>query len=330
MPKNYEYVVKTHELCKSFTVKKKNLKAVDHVDLEVKPGEIFGFLGPNGAGKTTTLRMLVTLLQIDGGEAIVAGYDVKKQPGEVRKHIGYVSQLGGADDEATGLDDLVLQGRLYGMTKQAAKHRALDLSKALELDEFVNRKVKTYSGGQERRLNVATGIMHKPTILFLDEPTTGLDPQNRANLWDQIRMLRDEGTTIFLTTHYLDEADVLSDRLMIMDNGKIVAQGTPKELKASIAGDAIVIKPKDESTNLKKICDLITTQSFVRKATIEGESIRLYVEDGTKALPQVIMLLESKKIILESVLLTQPSLDDVFLMQTGRSLRDTAIAEGAK
>jgi ABC-2 type transport system ATP-binding protein len=234
-------VITTQNLQKSFTLKKQALKAVDGVDLEVKSGEIFGLLGPNGAGKTTTLRMLATLLPIDGGEAKVAGYDVRKKPGEVRKHVGYVSQLGGADDEATGLEDLLLQGRLYGMSLTQAKERAAELIRVLQLDEFAERKIKTYSGGQKRRLNVATGIMHKPDVLFLDEPTTGLDPQNRANLWEQLRQLREAGTTIFLTTHYLEEADALGDRLAILDNGKIVAEGTSHSLKSKIAGDGFVI-----------------------------------------------------------------------------------------
>lgn len=317
-----DYVLEAKKLSKSFTVKKKTVEAVRGVDMKVKKGQIFGFLGPNGAGKTTTLRMLATLLPIDDGEATVAGYDVKKQPGEVRKHIGYVSQLGGSDDQAIGFDDLVLQGRLYGMTKQQAAKRARELVKLLQLGDFVDRKVMTYSGGQKRRLDIAAGIMHKPDVLFLDEPTTGLDPQNRANLWDQIRDLRDSGTTIFLTTHYLEEADALSDELMIMDNGKIVAEGTPRQLKKQIAGDAIIVKPKKDGHLIEQIQKYLSGQSFIREARVEDETIRLYVEDGTKALQRVFDLLDSKKINLDTVSLSQPSLDDVFLKKTGRSLRD--------
>jgi ABC-2 type transport system ATP-binding protein len=323
-------VIRTKNLQKSFTVKKQAIKAVNGVDLEVNAGEIFGFLGPNGAGKTTTLRMLATLLPIDDGEAIVAGYDVRTKSAEVRKRVGYVSQLGGADEEATGLEDMVLRGRLYGMTLDQAKDRALELSKALQLEEFVKRKVKTYSGGQKRRLNVATGIMHKPVVLFLDEPTTGLDPQNRANLWEQIRKLREQGTTIFLTTHYLEEADALSNHLAIMDDGKIVAQGTPRELKAKIAGDAVVIKPSHDGHSIDKVSAFLADQPFVKEARIEGDTVRLYVENGSQALPKIITLLETKKVVVENVSLSQPSLDDVFLMQTGRSLRDTGLTEGAK
>jgi ABC-2 type transport system ATP-binding protein len=319
---NDDLVLKTVNLKKSFTTKKKIVEAVRGVDFVVKKGQIYGFLGPNGAGKTTTLRMLTTLLPIDEGEAMVAGYDVKRQPGEVRKHIGYVSQLGGADDQATGRDDLILQAQLYGVSLSASKKRAKELIDALQLSEYADRKVTTYSGGQRRRLDIAIGIMHRPDILFLDEPTTGLDPQNRANMWQQIRMLRDNGTTIFLTTHYLEEADILSDYLTIMDHGKIVAEGTPRELKRQISGDAVIIKPKQEGKTIEKIQKYVSNLSFVKDTRVEGESIHLYVEDGTQALPQIFSLLESKKIGLDTVSLAEPSLDDVFLKQTGRSLRD--------
>jgi len=319
-----DVIIETRELQKSFTVKKEEVKAVAGVNLEVGAGEIFGFLGPNGAGKTTTLRMLATLLPIDGGQATVAGFDVQKRPKEVRKRIGYVSQLGGADNEATGYEDLLLQGRLYGMSEKDARRRVDELAVTLQLDEFAHRKTKTYSGGQLRRLNVASGIVHRPDVLFLDEPTTGLDPQNRANLWVHLRELRDAGTTIFLTTHYLEEADVLSDRLAIMDNGKIVAEGTPRHLKAQIAGDAIVVRPRTDVLELDAVRSLLAEQSFVLDAHVEDDAVRLYVHDGAKALPQLFALLEGARVVVEAVSLSQPSLDDVFLLQTGRSLRDAA------
>ncbi len=183
--------------------------------------------GPNGAGKTTTLRMLTTLLPVDGGTATVAGLDVRWQPGQVRWHIGYVSQLGGADELATGRENLMLQGRLYGGKKADVARRVEELMERFDLSAFANRRVRTYSGGQRRRLDVALGVVHEPEVLFLDEPSTGLDPQNRANLWDHIRELRNRGTTVFLTTHYLDEADVLCDRVVIIDQGTVVAEGTP-------------------------------------------------------------------------------------------------------
>jgi ABC-2 type transport system ATP-binding protein len=314
-------------LCKSFTTGRTNVRAVDGIDLDVERGEIFGFLGPNGAGKTTSLRMLSTLLPIDGGDATVAGYDVKKDPAEVRRRIGYVSQLGGADDEATGLEDLILQGQLYGMSPAVARERASELTQLLELSGFAHRKVKTYSGGQKRRLDVALGIMHRPSVLFLDEPTIGLDPQNRSNLWDEVRSLRDAGTTIFLTTHYLEEADVLSDRVAIIDHGKIVAQGSPHDLKSKVSGDAIVIAPRVGVQVLQETSKFLGEQPFVREARIENEAIRLYVEHGKHALPQIFSLLEGRKVEVETVSLSEPSLDDVFLGETGRSLRDADAKE---
>lgn len=317
-----QLILHTKNLKKSFSVNKKTVEAVRGVSLDVNAGQIFGFLGPNGAGKTTTLRMLTTLLSIDDGEAKVAGYDVQHQPAEVRKHIGYVSQLGGADDDAKGIDDLILQGRLYGMSKNEAKRRTLELAKLLQLTDFIERKVSTYSGGQKRRLDIAAGIMHRPDILFLDEPTTGLDPQNRANLWDQIKVLQASGTTIFLTTHYLEEADALSDELVIMDHGRVVARGTPRELKKQVAGDAILLKPKIASTQLDKLHKILMQLTFVHDAKVEGSAIRLYVDDGTKGLPRVFDLLDRHHIDLDTVSLSLPSLDDVFLKMTGRSLRD--------
>lgn len=234
-------VVYTKNLKKYFPSRRGTVKAVDGVNLSVPAGQIFGFLGPNGAGKTTTLRILTTLIEADSGEATVAGLDVLKEPDNVRLHIGYVSQSGGSDRPATGMENLMLQGRLYGMTHKEAKERAIELVKLLDLTDFADRVVYTYSGGQRRRLDVALGIMHSPEVLFLDEPTTGLDPQNRSNLWTQIKKLKEIGTTIFLTTHYLEEADMLSDYLVIMDQGKIVAEGTPRELKRQIASDTVNI-----------------------------------------------------------------------------------------
>ena len=224
-------IIATDGLRKSFRSPKGTVDAVNGVSIEVDRGEIFGFLGPNGAGKTTTLRMLTTLLPIDAGVATVAGFDVARQPQEVRSRIGYVSQLGGADDLATGRENLILQGRLYGGDLASVKRRTEALMGILDLSEFADRRVKTYSGGQRRRLDIALGIIHQPEVLFLDEPSTGLDPQNRANLWDHVRDLRDRGATIFLTTHYLEEADALCDRLMIMDHGEIIVEGTPRDLK---------------------------------------------------------------------------------------------------
>jgi ABC-2 type transport system ATP-binding protein len=300
------------------------IRAVDNLDLEIEAGQIFGFLGPNGAGKTTTLRMLATLIPIDSGEAIVAGQDVRRQPSKVRQHIGYVGQFGGADSLATGREDLILQGRLNGMSVADVKKRCEELIDILDLREFANRKISTYSGGQRRRLEVALGIMHRPEVLFLDEPTTGLDPQNRANLWVQIRKLRDTGTTIFLTTHYLEEADALSDELAIMDHGKIVAQGTSRELKQQIAGDSVLFSFKNDGDILEKAIRLFRQQPYVREVTKEGEQVRLYVKEGAVSLPELLRLLDKEKIVVKTMALSEPTLDDVFLRKTGRSLRDTA------
>ncbi len=300
------------------------IRAVDELDLEIKAGQIFGFLGPNGAGKTTTLRMLATLIPIDSGEATVAGRDVRRHPAEVRRHIGYVGQFGGADPLATGREDLMLQGQLNGMSSTDVKKRTGELIEVLDLKDFADRKGSTYSGGQRRRLEVALGIMHRPEVLFLDEPTTGLDPQNRANLWVQIRKLRDTGTTIFLTTHYLEEADALSDELAIMDHGQIVAQGTSHELKQQIAGDSVLFSFKNDGANINKAMQLFKKQPYVRETTIEGEHVRLYVKDGAEALPDLLRLLDTENIGVKTMALSEPTLDDVFLRKTGRSLRDTA------
>jgi ABC-2 type transport system ATP-binding protein len=317
-------VITVKKLTKVFSGK---VRAVDGIDLEVAQGEIFGFLGPNGAGKTTTLRMLATLLPVDSGEAMVAGYNVRQQPAKVRQHVGYVGQLGGADQLATGREDLLLQGQLYGMIFAEANKRAGELVSSLDLSEFADRRVSTYSGGQKRRLHIALGLMHRPEVLFLDEPTTGLDPQNRANLWVQIRKLRESGTTIFLTTHYLEEADALSDRLAIIDHGKIVAEGTSRELKQQIAGDSIIFSFKDDEETITKAMKLLQQQPYVREATTETEQVRLYVQEGAAALPDLLRLLDKEGIAPKTIALSEPTLDDVFLRQTGRSLRDVGPAK---
>ncbi|MHB8858754.1 MAG: ATP-binding cassette domain-containing protein [Thermoleophilia bacterium] len=325
---NNDIVLRASQLKKTFGNAKKRVEAVKGVDFEIKAGEIFGFLGPNGAGKTTTLRMLATLLPIDSGEATVSGFDVRKQPHEVRCRVGYVSQAGGADGLSTGREDLMLQGRLYGMAAEAAAERAQELVAALDLQEFADRRVDTYSGGQRRRLDIALGIMHQPDVLFLDEPTTGLDPQNRANLWVQIRKLSDAGTTIFLTTHYLEEADTLSNRLAIMDHGLLVAEGTSRELKQQIAADSVVVSLKEDGAVIDEATALFHRQAYVREVTAEGDHLRLYVDDGVEALPQLLRLLDGEHIAIRNITLSEPTLDDVFLRHTGRSLRDAGPAEG--
>jgi ABC-2 type transport system ATP-binding protein len=298
------------------------------VSFELDRGEIFGFLGPNGAGKTTTLRMLTTLLPIDSGAATVAGFDVGRAPKEVRKRIGYVSQLGGADDLATGRENLQLQGRLYGADSATVATRVEDLLELLDLASFADRRVRTYSGGQRRRLDVALGIVHEPEVLFLDEPTTGLDPQNRANLWDHLRALRERGTTVFLTTHYLEEADALCDRVMIIDHGLIVAEGSPRDLKREVVGDSVVVRVADEARErARALLDGVASVSSV--SALEDGQLRCYVEDGAAALPELLRLLDGEGIALRAVSLSEPTLDDVFLAKTGRSLRDAGPAAEA-
>jgi ABC-2 type transport system ATP-binding protein len=318
-------VIGVRDLRKSFPVKGRRgqvVEAVRGVSFDVRRGEIFGFLGPNGAGKTTTLRMLTTLLPIGSGAATVAGFDVARQPKQVRERIGYVSQLGGADELATGRENLILQGRLYGAGLADVAPRADELARLLDLGDFAGRRVSTYSGGQRRRLDIALGIVHQPLVLFLDEPTTGLDPQSRANLWDHIRALGDSGTTIFLTTHYLEDADALCDRLMIMDHGQIVAEGTPRALKQQVAGDAIVISLRPGDQAAERAAAALGGEPYVRELTGSGGQVRLYVDDGGTALPQLIRLLDARDIGISSISMSEPTLDDVFLRQTGRSLRD--------
>jgi ABC-2 type transport system ATP-binding protein len=325
-------IIATADLRKSFHTRGGVVEAVRGVSIDVGRGETFGFLGPNGAGKTTTLRMLTTLLPIDSGTATVAGFDVAGKPRQVRSRIGYVSQLGGADELATGRENLILQGRLYGASRARVAPRAQALVELLDLAEFADRRVITYSGGQRRRLDIALGIVHEPPVLFLDEPSTGLDPQSRANLWDHIRALRDRGTTVFLTTHYLEEADALCDRLMIMDHGQIVAEGSPRALKQEVAGDAILISLRNGDASAESAASALAGQPYVRELAADDGQVRLYVDDGGTALPELIRLLDSRGIGVRSISMSEPTLDDVFLRKTGRSLRDAgdpAAADGS-
>jgi ABC-2 type transport system ATP-binding protein len=322
-------MIETKGLRKSFRGRGKTgtVEAVRGVDLVVEEGEIFGFLGPNGAGKTTFLRMLATLLTPDGGEATVAGVDLRKQPGEVRKRIGYVSQGGGVWDESTAREELELQARLYGLTKAEAKIRAGAAIDAFQLDSFADRRAKTYSGGQRRRVDIALGCVHQPTLVFLDEPTTGLDPQSRVHMWDEVTRLREMGMTVFITTHYLDEADALCDRIAIMDYGLIVAEGTPTELKREIAGDVVTL---GLNGSVPLAATVLDGEAYVRTIEpIEG-ALRLYVEAGASAIPQILRRLDDEGIPLASIELHRPSLDDVFLAKTGRSLRDEPSAPPAE
>jgi ABC-2 type transport system ATP-binding protein len=314
-------IIETTGLRRTFKGKGGEVEAVAGVDLRVDAGDIFGFLGPNGAGKTTTLRILATLLPPTAGTACVAGFDVARQPNEVRKRIGYVAQAGGSYHAATGREELIIQGRLFGMSKADAGKRAVEILTALDLDDAADRPCGTYSGGMRRRLNIGIGMVHRPAMLFLDEPTTGLDPQARARLWEEIRKLREGGTSVFLTTHYLEEADALCDRLAIIDHGRIVAEGSPAELKREIAGDVLTI---GVNGNGDRVVELLRAQPYVREAALEDGLVRLFVDKGEEAVPHVLRLLDGHGMAPSTMDLHRPSLDDVFLKKTGRSLRETA------
>ena len=313
-------------LARSFRTRKGTVEAVTGVDIDVAPGELVGFLGPNGAGKTTTLRMLTTLLAPTAGNATVAGHDLLTDQLGVRRKIGYVGQSGGAGLDCPVADELVLQGRLYGMSPADSRARAAQLLDQLDLAGTETRIVGTLSGGQRRRLDIAMGLMHLPTLLFMDEPSTGLDPQSRANLWGHIRGLHAEhGTTLFLTTHYLDEADALCDRILVIDKGRIVAEGTPDELKRRVSGDLVVVG----TTEPARAAELTTRIADSTEHATESQIVRFRVPDGASVLPTLLRELDAAGVAMTSVEVRRPSLDDVFLTMTGRSLRDAEQPEPA-
>ena len=326
-------MIEASGLRKTFKTKRRrkvtNVDAVRGVDFAVQRGEIFGFLGPNGAGKTTTLRMLATLIRPDGGEATIAGMDLRRDPAQVRKRIGFVAQGSGTYGESTARRDLVHQARMYGVPKSAAKGLAEQAVKAFQLGDFADRHNSTYSGGQRRRLDVALGVIHSPQVIFLDEPTAGLDPQSRARMWQEVRRLRDEGMTVFLTTHYLDEADALCDRISIIDAGLIVAEGTPSDLKREISGDVIIVDlaapdtaGAPEPSVMLEGSKILTEQPYVHSCETIEHTLRLYVDSAATAIPQVMRALSNKGIEPGAIESRRPSLDDVFLAKTGRTIAD--------
>jgi len=315
-------IIEARGLKRSFKVRGNSIDAVRGVDITVKAGEIVGFLGPNGAGKTTTLKMLTTLLAPTDGSAIVAGSDLRRDPVGVRRNIGYVSQAGSTASEAKAGEEIVSHARFYGIDAQTATERAKALLAALDLADVWDRKCGSLSGGQRRRLDIVMGLIHQPRIVFLDEPTTGLDPQSRANLWSHIRKLRDElGTTVFITTHYMDEADSLSDRLLVIDKGEIVAEGTPAELKKKVSGDTITLTLREEKDAVEA-AGVAGLLAGADEPAVEGHMVRLHVPDGAAALPVLLTELARAGIEAIGVEVNRPTLDDVFLTLTGRSLRD--------
>ena len=304
------------------------IQALNQLSFQVAPGTIYGLLGPNGAGKSTVIKILTTLAAPDSGRALVDGLDVVKQPYQVRRVIGCVAQAPAVDPDASGLDNLRLQGHLYGMPERELKQRAQYLLTSLDLTDAANRLVKTYSGGMKRKLDVAMGIIHRPRVLFLDEPTTGLDPESRAEMWHEIsRLAHEEGMTILLTTHYLDEADHLAHRLAIIDHGEVVVEGTPEQLKRELHGDTIQIEL--EHDDLPEAQRVLVSRDDVREVTTEGRFLRTRVANGATTLPTIMSALENRGIGMISVTVARPSLDDVYLRYSGKTFAQ-AQEEGAR
>ena len=300
-----------------------DVTALDGLSFAVGAGTIFGLLGPNGAGKSTTVKILTTLSRPDGGSARVAGIDVLDEPERVRRVIGTVGQRIAVDPDATGRENMALEGHIHGMGGHALRIRIDELLDRFGLTDAADRVARTYSGGMQRKLDVAMGLVHAPQVLFLDEPTTGLDPEARAELWAEIeRLSRDDGLTILLTTHYLEEADRLASRLAIVDRGRIVATGSPEELKAELRGDAIVVELADGVVNDRAISVLAGVPGIGR-SHVDGRSLRARAERGASAVPAVLSALDGAGIGVASVTVSRPSLDDVYLRHTGRTFRQT-------
>ncbi|MBS7646771.1 ATP-binding cassette domain-containing protein [Candidatus Bathyarchaeota archaeon] len=312
-----EDVIKAENLTKVFN---RSLVAVDHITFSVHEGEVFGFLGPNGAGKTTTINMLITVLKPTEGTASVLGFDVVKQANDVRKVIGVVPQEYTADEDLTGYENIMLCADLYGIPHEVAKKRALELLELVELIDFKDKRVETYSGGMRRRLELACGLINRPKVLFLDEPTLGLDVQTRAATWEYIRRLKKEyGMTIFMTTHYLEEADALCDRIAIIDHGKIIVTGSPSELKDNLGGDIITIAIKENAD----VASIIQSVENVKEVRKEDGAYRVKAVKGEVTAPLIIEVLRRKGYTVTRLSLTEPTLNEVYLEYTGKALRDT-------
>ena len=315
--------IEARQLVKTYAVRgeKHGIRALDGLDISVPRGMIYGLLGPNGAGKSTTVKILTSLARPDSGEARVEGVDVLARPGQVRHMIGVVAQRSGADPTATGRENLILQGRLYGLRGATVRARADELLAHFGLTEAAGRLVRTYSGGMQRRLDVALGLIHRPAVLFLDEPTTGLDPESRTAMWQEIaRLAGGEGMTVLLTTHYLEEADRLASRLAIVDRGRVVTSGTPDELKGELRGDAVqvelpALRDDAEAARVRRVLEALPA---VRDVVIAGRDVSARSDDGAAAVPVVLAELQRAGVNAASVAVARPSLDDVYLRHTGR------------
>jgi ABC-2 type transport system ATP-binding protein len=318
-------------LARRFKTRDGMVDAVRGIDFDVRAGEIVGLLGPNGAGKTTTLRMLTTLLEPSAGRATVAGHDLATEPRAVRRRIGYVAQVGATPAAGTLVgEELITQARLQGLSKADAARRLAELAPRLDLGGLERRALLELSGGQRRRFDIALGLMHAPSLVFLDEPTAGLDPQSRANLWDHIRALRaDAGVTILLTTHYLEEADALADRILVMDHGRLVADDTPTALKARIAGDVIQLT-LDDAEALERAGAIARETLAARELATADGALHVTVDEGAVAVAPLLRALDAAGLHPASVTVSRPSLDDVFLTLTGRSLREDDAAAAAE
>lgn len=314
-------IIETRELTKTFPG---DVKAVEDVSFSVEKGEIFGFLGPNGAGKTTTILMLITLLKPTSGEASVCGFDIVRRPNDVRQCMGYVSQDIAVDDDLTGRENIVLQAGFYHLPQQVAGERIEEVLTMVDLKDREKTMVKNYSGGMRKRLDIASGLIHRPRILFLDEPTLGLDIQTRVKIWDYIKQLRENmEVTVFVTTHYMDEADQLCDRVAIIDYGKIKAMDTPDNLKIALGGDVLqLVLGESDEVRVKEIMKKLIDLPFVKNISPKDGKLLLYIDEGEKSTPKVFSLLDDLGVSIKSMLLKKPSLDDVFLHHTGRELRD--------
>jgi ABC-2 type transport system ATP-binding protein len=315
-------MIHAKKLARRFELKNETVDAVRGVDIDVAPGELVAFLGPNGAGKSTTLRMLTTLLPPSEGSATVAGYDISRDPVEIRRRIGHIGQGNGSFDGVRVREELFSQGRFYGLERRTAQARVGELLDQLDLSAQADRDVARLSGGQRRRLDIAMGLIHRPQLVFLDEPSSGLDPQSRANLLEHIRRLhREEDVTVFLTTHYLDEADALAERVIVIDHGTIIADGTPSQLKSKVSGDLVTVQLAEpgQVAAAAEVASRIPTAHELDHADAE---LRFRVENGDAAVPALVRSLDAAGLTLRGTQVKRPTLDDVFLTLTGRSLRD--------